>query len=123
MLTGPVAVLALAAVDLAMAGRLTMFFDLAFISLCLAQATTIRGDNGDNRMSAGFLPPLQLIGAFVVLALIDPTVLGQPHDSLVQNVIAGLTGHAAALAIGYGLFLAALLRPGEDRPDVIRTGS
>lgn len=123
MLTGPVAVLALAGLDLALAGRLTMFFDLAFISLCLAQAASIRGDNGDSRMSAGFLPPLQLIGAFVVLAVIDSTILGKVHDSLVQNVIAGLTSHAAALAIGHGLFLAALLRPGEGRPDVIRTGS
>lgn len=97
--------LALAGLDLLLGGRLSMFFDLAFISLCLGQAALVRDDHS---FAASFGPPVQMIAAFIVLAVIDPTVLGQSHDSVVQSVIAGLTGHATALAIGYALFLVAL---------------
>ena len=112
--------LTLAGIDLGLAGRLTMFFDLGFVTLCLGLG---RLPSRRASYAVAFAPPALLVMVFGLLAVIDPGLLGHRGDDLLQAVIAGLTGHAAALAAGYALCLAALAarlpRERELRP---RTG-
>jgi len=93
------------AVDLLLSGRLTMFFDLAFITLCLALTPLVRADGV---FLACFLPPVMMVAVFGLVHLVDPEAIGNRDDGLLQSVIAGLTAHAAALAIGYAICLVAL---------------
>ena len=102
---GLVGTLTLATIDLVLSGRLTMFFDLAFITLCLGLGHLPRREA---IFSVAFLPPLVLVLTFTVLGTLDPESLGHVEDGVLQSVIRGLTDHAAALAIGYALCLATL---------------
>ena len=104
--------LATAGVDLVLSGRLTMFFDLVFITACLGLASRVRADA---MFVACFAPPAVMVLAFAIIAVVDPGVVGQPDDGLLQSVIAGLTDHAAALAVGYALCLGALGVRQRDR--------
>ena len=97
--------LALAAVDLLLSGRLTMFFDLGFITLCLGLG---RLPGKEASYVVAFAPPLVLTLAFAALGLIDAGAVGHADDGTFAAVIAGLTGHAAALGIGYALCLGGL---------------
>lgn len=105
MWLGLLGTLALAAADLLLSGRLTMFFDLGFITLCLGLGQL---PSKDASYVVAFAPPLVLTLALAVLGAIDAEAVGHPDDGTVAAVIAGLTGHAAALAIGYALCLGAL---------------
>jgi len=97
--------LAVAAADLLMSGRLTMFFDLGFITLCLGLG---RLPARDASYVVAFAPPLVLTLALAILTVTGAEALGRPDDGTFAAVIAGLTGHAAALGIGYALCLGAL---------------
>jgi len=97
--------LALALIDLLLGGQLSMFFDLGFITLCLGLGVLPRRDAS---YAAAFVPPLVLIVTFALLGAARPEAVGHPDDGIIEAVIAGLTVHAAALAIGYALCLAAL---------------
>ncbi len=86
-------------------GDLGWIFDAAFVLACawLALAVAPR-----DFFTVGVLPPLLMLGAFVLLAFVDPAAIARRHDSPLQAVITGLADHAVALGIGYAVALALL---------------
>ncbi|MFN8194334.1 MAG: DUF6542 domain-containing protein [Nocardioidaceae bacterium] len=92
-------------VDLLLVGRLSLFFDLSFVALCLGLAFVVRLDDF---FTVGVLPPLIMVAVFTLLALVSPGTIAHPGDGLVQAVVTGLATHSAALAAGYALCLATL---------------
>lgn len=105
VLFGVAATLSFVVVDLLLVGRLSLFFDLCFIVLCLVLALRIRAAD---MFTAGVLPPLIMLGVFVLLAITFPTSLTGSPGSIAQTVISGLAGHSVALAVGYLLCLGCL---------------
>jgi hypothetical protein len=97
--------LTLVLVNLLVAGRLGLFFDLCFVTLCLGLALAVRP--GDF-LTVGLLPPLLMIAVFALVALTDPTAIAAAGDSLVQAVVSGLAAHSEALLAGYALCLGTL---------------
>ncbi|HEY0888569.1 MAG TPA: DUF6542 domain-containing protein [Nocardioides sp.] len=94
-----------AAVELALAERISWGFDILFVLLCLALALLV---TPRDFFTVGVLPPLLMLLVFTVVAVARRGALGRPDDSLVQAVIAGLAGHSLALCLGYGLCLGCL---------------
>ena len=94
------------AVNLAMVGRVSMFFDLWFVLLCLGLALLV---HPRDFFTVGVLPPLIMLGAFVVLAAGRPEAIASPRDGMVQAVVSGLAHHSVALIAGYALCLITLL--------------
>lgn len=87
------------ALDLAMGGDLGLFFDLCFLAMCVAVALLVRPRDF---FTVGVLPPLLMLGAFVLVDLTRPAVLGRhPDDGVVQSVVTGLAHHSGALVSGY----------------------
>lgn len=95
----------LAALDLAIDGRLTLVYDLGFVVLCVALALLVRPLDF---WTVGFLPPLLMLGLFLVLGILAPGTIAEEDDGAVQALVSGLAHHAAALAAGYGLTLGCL---------------
>jgi hypothetical protein len=89
--------------DQLMVGRLSLFFDLCFITLCLALA--VRAPR-DDWFVAGLLPPVLMLAVFLLLALTAPHLIAKPDDGVVQAVVSGLAHHSTALLVGYALALA-----------------
>lgn len=102
---GAALLLASVVFDLALSGRLTLFFDLCFVVGCLALALTVRLDGW---VAAGVGPPVAMLVGFAVLAAADPAALADPRDGVVQATVTGLAHHSGALAAGYALCLATL---------------
>jgi hypothetical protein len=103
-----VAVVSTAAVvglNLLLTGRLTLFYDLAFVVICLAAALTVRPRDF---FVVGVFPPLLMLGTVLVLALADRGAVADEGDAPVQAVVSGLAHHAGALVAGYGLTLGVL---------------
>jgi hypothetical protein len=92
-------------VDLALVGRVSLFFDLSFIALCVGLALAVRPTDF---FTVGVLPPLIMVGVFVLLGLTQPEVIAHPRDGVVQAVVSGLSRHSGALVTGYVLCLACL---------------
>lgn len=97
--------LTVVAVDLALVGRLSLFFDLGFVAVCVGLALVVRP--GDF-FAVGVLPPLLMSSVFALVALGRPAAVAHAHDSLVQAVVSGLATHSAALLLGYAGCLATL---------------
>jgi hypothetical protein len=93
-------------VNVAMVGRVSMFFDLWFVLLCLGLALLVRPRDF---FTVGVLPPLIMVVGFAILAIDRPGAIASPRDGLVQAVISGLTHHSVALVCGYALCLVTLL--------------
>lgn len=93
------------AVDLALVGRLSLFFDLGFVAMCLALALAVRPTDF---FVVGVLPPLIMLGVFILLGAARPGVIAEPEDGVVQAVVSGLAHHSGALVAGYVLCLACL---------------
>jgi hypothetical protein len=93
-------------VNVAMVGRVSMFFDLWFVVLSLGLALLVRPRDF---FTVGVLPPLIMVGSFTVLAIDRPEAIAAAGDGIVQAVISGLAHHSVALVCGYGLCLATLL--------------
>ena len=89
-------------IDVALAGRLTQFFDLCFMALCLALATLVRRRDF---FAVALLPPLLMIMVFTFVALVARDTVADPRDSLIQAVISGVATHGIALFVGYALCL------------------
>lgn len=113
---GVAATLTAVAIDVALGGELSLFFDLCFVSLCLGLALAVRP--GDF-FTAGVLPPLVMVGVFTLLALVDVEALARPGDSVVQAVASGLAHHSAALVGGYAVCLGALWARQRGRRETI----
>lgn len=94
------------AVDDVLTGRLSQFFDLSFVVICLVMAALVR--RADFYLVA-VLPPVQLLVVFVLVAATAPGLLSTADDGLAQSVITGLTRHSVALTTGYALCLGWLL--------------
>jgi hypothetical protein len=103
---GAAVALSAIAVNLAMVGRVSMFFDLWFVLLCLGLALLV---HPRDFFTVGVLPPLIMLGAFVVLAAGRPEAIASPRDGMVQAVVSGLAHHSVALIAGYALCLLTLL--------------
>ena len=94
------------AVDDVLTGRLSQFFDLSFVVICLVMAAMVR--RADFWLVA-VLPPVQLLVIFILIAATAPRLLSTADDGLAQSVITGLTHHSVALTSGYALCLGWLL--------------
>jgi hypothetical protein len=89
-------------IDVLLVGRLTLFFDLCFVVLCLGLAALVR--RRDFYMVA-LLPPLLMTTVFGFVALVDRSAVADPRDSLLQAVVSGVATHGIALFVGYALCL------------------
>lgn len=91
--------------DMAMVGRISLFFDLCFVALSVGLALAVRPTDF---FTVGVLPPLIMVAVFSLLALTRPSAIANPADGLAQAVISGLSRHSGALVVGYFLCLACL---------------
>jgi hypothetical protein len=89
-------------IDVAFVGRLTLFFDLCFVVLCLGLAALVR--RRDFYLVA-LLPPLLMTTVFTFVALVARSAVADPRDSLLQAVVSGVATHGVALFAGYALCL------------------
>lgn len=96
---------AIAALNLALVGGLTFFFDVCFVVVGLVAAMAVRRQD---LFTAAVLPPLAFAAVIGAVAVLYPeTIL--PDASLSKTFMVGLTAHADGLVGGYG---AALLTVG-----------
>ena len=93
-------------VDVAVTDRVGALFDVAFVLLCVLLALRV---HPADFFTAGVLPPLLMVGVFVLLGLTEPATIGERGDGAVQAVVSGLSHHSEALVTGYLLCLAVLL--------------
>jgi hypothetical protein len=105
-------------IDLLLSGSLSLFFDLTFVASCLLLARQVRPSDF---FTVGVLPPLMMLGVFVLAGVVAPGLIAHPRDGVVQAVVSGLSVHAGALIAGYLLALGVLVhrarrahRPVED---------
>jgi len=98
--------LTVATLEVTLAGRLGLFFDLCFVVICLIAALKVRPRDF---FTVGVLPPLLMLATMVLVALNGAQVVADPHDSIVQAVITGLAHHSVALFAGYAVCLLTLL--------------
>lgn len=109
------------AVDLALAGRLGLLFDLAFVTVCARAALTVRPRDF---FTVGVLPPLAMVATVALLAVAEPAAVARERDGVVQATVSGLSAHALALVLGYLLCLGVLaLRNHLGRGQANRAGS
>ncbi len=102
---GVAAALSALALDLWLGGDVGFFFDLSFVTLCLALALAVRPSDF---FTVGVLPPLLMVGVMVLLEVARPGVIGHPSDGMVQSLVTGLADHSSALVTGYLLTLLTL---------------
>ena len=92
-------------VDVGLVGRVTFFFDLCFVALCVGLALAVRPTDF---FTVGVLPPMIMVVVFTILGFSRPETIAHPEDGVIQAVVSGLSRHSAALVVGYLLCLACL---------------
>lgn len=92
-------------IDLALADRLGLLFDLTFVTVCARAALMVRPADF---FTVGVLPPLAMLTAVLLLAVAEPAAIAHAQDGAVQATVSGLSGHAVALVVGYLLCLGVL---------------
>lgn len=92
-------------VDVGMVGRVTFFFDLCFVALCVGLALAVRPTDF---FTVGVLPPMIMVVVFTILGFSRPETIAHAEDGVVQAVVSGLSRHSAALVVGYVLCLGCL---------------
>jgi len=92
--------LTVAAVDLLVTDRIGVLFDVGFVVVCVAMALAVH--------PVGVLPPLLMLGLFLLLALTRTEALTDASDHAVQAVVSGLGHHSVGLFAAYALTLAVL---------------
>ena len=97
--------LTVAVLDVGIGGRVGLFFDLAFVAVCLMVALLVRPEDF---FTVGVLPPLIMLTVFVLVGLSHRFAIARDDDSLPQAVITGLSHHAVALGVGYAACLLCL---------------
>jgi hypothetical protein len=102
---GVAVALTTAVLDLTVMGRVSLFFDICFVALCVALALRVCPDDF---FTVGVAPPLLMLGVFALLGLTRPGVIAQEHDGVIQAVVSGLSHHSSALVVGYALCLICL---------------
>ena len=91
-----------AALDFALTGRLTFFFDLTFVVICLVAAMAVRGHD---LFTTGVLPPIAFGATIGAIALTSPATFSAAGSGISEVFLTGLTAHAGALVFGYGTAL------------------
>lgn len=94
-----------AVVDLLLSEGLGLFFDLAFVTVCVGAALGVRPSDF---FAVGVLPPLAMFALVVLLAFSDPGAVARADDGLVQATVSGVSHHAVALLLGYAACLGLL---------------
>src|SRR5688500_2107208 len=89
-------------IDVLLVGRLTLFFDLCFVVLCLGLAALVRRRDF---FLVALLPPVLLTVVFGFIALVARDAIADPSDSVLQAVVSGVATHGIALFVGYALCL------------------
>ena len=89
-------------IDVLLVGRLTLFFDLSFMALCLGLAALVRREDF---FLVALLPPLLMSAVFGFVALVARDAIADPRDSVLQAIISGVATHGIALFVGYALCL------------------
>ncbi len=97
--------LAVVALDVVLSERLSLFFDLLFVAICVAAALAVRPHDF---FPVAVLPPLLLLGLVSLVGMLRPVAVAAPGDGPVQAVVSGLAHHASALLVGYLLTLGVL---------------
>jgi len=92
-------------VDLQLSDGLGLFFDLSFATVCVGAALAVRPADF---FVVGVLPPLAMALVMALLAVSDRASIARADDGLAQAVIAGLSHHGIALALGYAACLVLL---------------
>jgi hypothetical protein len=106
-----------AALDLALtAGRVTFFFDLCFVVICLVGTMAVRRAD---LFTAGVLPPLMFAAVIAVVAVAAPHAF-ESAPGVNKVFLSGLASHAPGLVGGYAVALLAVAArmassPGRDR--------
>ncbi|TNM46029.1 hypothetical protein FHP29_03555 [Nocardioides albidus] len=91
--------------DLVLSEGLGLFFDLAFVTVCVGAALAVRPSDF---FPIGVLPPLAMALVVVLLGFSDRASIARNDDGIVQAVVAGLSRHGIALALGYAACLGLL---------------
>ena len=89
-------------IDVLLVGRLTLFFDLCFIVLCLGLAALVRRRDF---FLVALLPPVLMTAVFGFVALVARDAVAEPADSALQAIVSGVATHGIALFLGYALCL------------------
>ena len=98
MALGLALALSVVALDIGFGGRVGLFFDLAFVAVCLALALLVRPEDF---FTVGVLPPLIMVAVFVLVAISHRVAIASGDDGLAHAVVLGLSHHAVALGVGY----------------------
>ncbi len=85
--------------DVLLTDRVTALFDVLFVLGCVALALAVRPRDF---FTVGVLPPLLMLGTFVLVAMGSAEAVARADDSLVQATISALSHHSLALLLGYG---------------------
>lgn len=99
---GVAATLTAVSIDVLLVGRLSLFFDLSFMVVCLALAALVRRRDF---FLVALLPPVLMTAVFGFTALVARSTVADPSDSLLQAIVSGVATHGVALFIGYALCL------------------
>lgn len=99
----------LALLDRSWTGRLSMFFDLCFVLVCIVAALAVRRSG---LFTVGVAPPLVLGVVLTVFTLVDPATLTAQHLAFISTLLTGLAHHATALVAGHGSAIAILAARG-----------
>ena len=92
-------------VDLLIDDQIGLLFDFTFVAIALTLALIVRPSDF---FVVGVLPPLIMLGIFILLAATQPGSIADAGDGFVQAVVSGLGHHAISLFIGYALCLGCL---------------
>ncbi len=101
VLVSLLAVVGCAALDLRLTSRVTMFFDLCFVVVCLVAAMAVRRRD---LFTTGVLPPLVFAVVVAGIALWLPSTF-VPAGGLSRAFLTGLAEHATGLVAGYAVAL------------------
>ena len=94
-----------AALDLGLtAGRMTFFFDLCFVVICLVGTMAVRRAD---LFTAGVLPPLMFAAVIAVVAVAAPQAF-ESAPGVNKVFLSGLASHAPGLVGGYAVALLAV---------------
>ena len=102
---GAAVALTVVVLDLLVFDRVTVLFDVVFVLLCLLLALMVRPADF---FTVGVLPPLLMVGVFILVGATRTEAVADPGDGVVQAVVSGLSHHAGALVLGYLLSLVVL---------------
>lgn len=96
----------MAALDITLTGRVGLFYDLVFVTACLAVAATA---GRDVFPTVAVAPPVAMLVLCLVLGAVAPGTVADAGDGVLQATVTGLANHAVALTAGYAVALGTIL--------------